>query len=146
MALATLHQCYGIKQTCSTVRTVAGVSLAGDVSIPAESPGLQLEASATTSSSPSPSPLSHTPPVASTLLEAALSPEMGTDSTPHYGSLHHLHTASSFDSGDFPSAQFVLVAACGFFTGVERCCSIFGHCMSGAFHDLQLSPWCNIGA
>lgn len=87
------------------VRTVAGVSLAGDVSIPAESPGLQIEASATTSSSPSPSLLSHTPRVSSTLLEAALSPGTGTDCTPRYGSLHHLHAASSFDSGGFPSPK-----------------------------------------
>ena len=75
----------------------AGVSLAGDVSIPAESPALQAEASATTSHSPSPLP--QNPPDSSALLEAALSPELGTDSIPHFGCLHHLHAASNLISG-----------------------------------------------
>lgn len=87
---------------------IAGISLAGDISIPAESPGLQAEASAASSSSPSPRPLSHMPPVSSALLEAALSPGPKADSTSRYGSLHHLHAVSSFDSGMILSARLVL--------------------------------------
>ncbi|KAL3143439.1 hypothetical protein ABBQ38_002256 [Trebouxia sp. C0009 RCD-2024] len=84
----------------STPTSITGVSLAGDVILSAESPGLQAEASATTSSSQSPSLLCQTPSVSPTLLEAALSPEpSAAGSTPDYGCLHRLHAASSFLSG-----------------------------------------------
>lgn len=84
--------------------TIAGVSLAGDLSIPAESPVLQAEASAATCSSSrlssqSLSPVPQTPPDASTLLEAALSPNMAVDTMAFYGALHQLHAESSLTAG-----------------------------------------------
>lgn len=99
---------HGLPVSCGTssIATVAGVSLAGDIAIPAESPSLQVEASTTTSSSQLPDPLCQTPSVSSILLEAALSPEPGAaSSTPQYGALHHLHAASSFESGTTLSAS-----------------------------------------
>ena len=84
--------------------TIAGVSLAGELSIPAESPVLQAEASAATYSSSrlssqSLSPVRQTPPDASTLLEAALSPNMAADTMAFYGALHQLHAESSLTAG-----------------------------------------------
>ena len=88
---------------CSAI-SVAGVSLAGELSIPAESPLLQAEASAATYSSSrlssqSLSPVPQTPPDASTLLEAALSPNMAVDTMAFYGALHQLHAESSLTAG-----------------------------------------------
>ena len=87
-----------------TTITAVGVSLMGDLSIPAESPVLQAEASAATYSSSrlsshSLSPVPQTPPDASTLLEAALSPNMAHDTTAFYGALHQLHAESSLTAG-----------------------------------------------
>lgn len=87
-----------------TAITIAGVSLAGELSIPAESPVLQAEVSAATYSSSrlssqSLSPVPQTPPDASTLLEAALSPNMAVDTMAFYGALHQLHAESSLTTG-----------------------------------------------
>ena len=93
---------HSVPQCTST--TVAGVSLTGDLSIPAESPVLQAEASAATYSSSrlssqSVSPVPVTPPDASALLEAALSPDMAVDTMAFYGALHQLHAESSLTAG-----------------------------------------------
>ncbi|DBA75241.1 hypothetical protein WJX77_008108 [Trebouxia sp. C0004] len=89
----------------STRTSITGVSLAGDLSIPAESPVLQAEASAATYSSSrlssqSLSPVPQTLPDASTLLDAALSPNMAVDTMAFYGALHQLHAESSLTAGD----------------------------------------------
>ena len=109
----TLHDPHALQHSCVTWSLclpevcchAEGVSLAGDLSIPAESAFLQAEASAATYSSSrlssrSHSPLPQTPPDSSMLLEAALSPELGVDTIPHYGALHQLHAGSSFGSGN----------------------------------------------
>ncbi|KAL0028209.1 hypothetical protein WJX79_001912 [Trebouxia sp. C0005] len=89
----------------STPTSITGVSLTGDLSIPAESPVLQAEASAATYSSSrlssqSVSPVPVTPPDASALLEAALSPDMAVDTMAFYGALHQLHAESSLTAGN----------------------------------------------
>jgi len=100
---------------CSAM-TVAGVSLAGELSIPAESPVLQAEASAATYSSSrlssqSLSPVPQTPPDASTLLEAALSPNMAVDTMAFYGALHQLHAESSLTAGRVAISSALVTAA-----------------------------------
>ncbi|DBB17227.1 TPA: hypothetical protein ACH3X3_014285 [Trebouxia sp. C0006] len=92
--------------------SITGVSLAGELSIPAESPVLQAEASAATYSSSrlsshSLSPVPQTPPDASTLLEAALSPNMAVDTMAFYGALHQLHAESSLTAENGEGASQV---------------------------------------
>ncbi len=96
--------------------TIAGVSLAGELSIPAESPVLQAEASAATYSSSrlsshSLSPVPQTPPDASTLLEAALSPNMAVATMAFYGALHQLHAESSLTAGRVAISSALVTAA-----------------------------------
>lgn len=134
----------------------AGVSLAGDLSIPAESPPLLAEASAATYSSSmlsshSPSPGPHTPPDASTLLEAALSPDLGAGGTPYYGALHHLHAESSLNSGrrcmtqqGLDSSKYVQCCQCNLWSASlliwhhqAQICVLFYGCFSAGLISVQ---------